>query len=162
MKRTVIPQILSNFKNICNSKGWVTSENDDWIRIESEYHNFLWTRSIHLSSFKIITSRRKCVIHKELSYDVVEASYLAWLFSESPSKKLIKTVLKNPEFYRRTAIYNLSPMIKGERQVFKLNNTKSPVFKTFENFLTQNVGIDLNPIVPRKMVSGEHVVAKPA
>jgi hypothetical protein len=41
----VIPRIyelICSFKEECHSRGWKASENEDWIRINNEFHNFLW------------------------------------------------------------------------------------------------------------------------
>ncbi len=131
-----IPEILEAFKDLCvQLRGWKTSEKDDWIETKDGYHIFLWTREIHPSSFRSIASNRKCVIREGLSYRVVEASYTAWLFSETPSENLAKEISENPGFSKRVALYNLSPLLDGKNLSFRLNCTDSDVFEEFENFL---------------------------
>jgi len=141
-------EILRKFKNICSFHGWRTSESEDWIKIGDEYHSFLWARDVHPSSFKRIVSNRKCVVREGLSYQVVEASYTAWLFSETPSESLVKTVFEDPGYSERIALYDLSPLLKGKSMCVKLNNTNSPVFQEFEHFLKDELKIKLKPLSP--------------
>lgn len=141
MKMSKIWQILGDFKRFCKIRGWKTSESEDWIDLNEDYHNFLWAKNVAPSSFKTIISHRKCVVQKGLVYSVVEPSHLAWLFSEIPSEDLVRTVLQNPEFSRRIAIYDFSPLAKGKNLCVKLNNTDSPVFHEFEVFLQSELKI---------------------
>ena len=160
MKTPKIREILERFKCLCRFHGWKTSEKDDWIETESGYHNFLWTRNIHPSSFKSIAVNRKCVVREGSSYRVVEASYTAWLLSEAPSETLAKTVFENSDFSKRIALYNLNPMLEGKNLGFKLNCTDSPVFREFEIFLRKELKVKLNPILNPKIDSAEQVVTK--
>lgn len=139
-------EILKKFKDLCSFHGWRTSESEDWIKIGDEYHSFLWARDVHPASFKKIVSSRKCVVHEGLSYRVVEASYTAWLFSETPSETLVKTVFENSDFFEKIALYDLSPLLKGKNTCVKLNNTDSPVFQEFEHFLKDELKVKLKPL----------------
>ncbi len=139
-------EILRKFKNICNFHGWRTSESEDWIKFGDEYHSFLWARDVHPSSFKRIVSNRKCVVREGLSYQVVEASYTAWLFSETPSESLVKTIFEDPGYSEKIALYDLSPLLNGKSMCVKLNNTNSPVFQEFEHFLKDELKIKLKPL----------------
>ena len=155
-----IPEIIEKFKDLCKLHGWKTSEKDDYIEMKNEYHNFLWARSIHPSSFKRIVANRKCVVREGLSYRVVEASCTAWLFSEAPSETLIKAISEDPDFSKRIALYNLSPILEGKNLGFKLNNTDSPVFQEFENFLEKELKVKLKPISNPEIVSEKRAVTK--
>jgi len=146
MKMPRVSEILKKFKECCKFRGWKTSETEDWIEIGDNYHNFLYTRDVHPSSFKRIVSNRKCVIQEGLSYRVVETSYTAWLLSETPSEALVKTIFENPEFSSRIAIYDLSPLLEGKNLCVKLNYTDSPVFQEFENFLKKELKVKLKPV----------------
>lgn len=156
MKMPKVWEILRKFKGNCESRGWKTSESEDWVEVGDEYHNFLWTRNIHPASFKSIASSRKCVIREGSSYRVVEASYTAWLFSESPSKVFVKTVFENPDFCKRIALYDLSPLLEGKSFCFKFNNTDSIVFQEFENFLKNELNVKIKKI-PAPQLTGEGV-----
>lgn len=160
MKTSKIQEIIKRFKDLCTFHGWKTSEKDYWIETEDGYHNFLWTRNIHPSSFKSITANRKCVVQEGSSYHVVEASYTAWLFSETPSQTLLKTVFENPGFSKTTAIYNLNPALEGEKTIFKLNHTDSPVFQEFENFLKNELKVKLEPIINPEINSEKPEITK--
>jgi hypothetical protein len=160
MKMPKIQEILKRFEDLCKFHGWKTSEKDDWIETENGYHNFLWARNIHPSSFKSIAANRKCVVREGLSYRVVEASYTAWLLSEEPSETLVKTISENPDFSKKMALYNLSPVLEGKNLGFKLNHTDSPVFQEFENFLEKELKVKLNPIHNPEIDSEETIVTK--
>jgi len=146
MKVSRVWEILKRFKGMCSFHGWRTSENEDWVRIGDEYHSFLWARDVHPSSFKRIVSNKKCVVREGLSYRIVEASYTAWLFSETPSEALVKTIFENPEFFDRIALYDLSLLSKGKSICAKLNHTNSPVFREFEHFLMNELKIKLKSL----------------
>jgi hypothetical protein len=147
MKMPKIWEILKKFKDACKLQGWKTSETEDWVEVSDKYHNFLWARGVHLSSFKSIVSNRKCVVREGLSYRVVEASYTAWLFSETPSEALVKTVFENPDYFRRVALYDLSPLLEGKNLCIKFNHTDSPVFQEFENFLKNELNVKVKAIL---------------
>jgi len=146
MKMPKIWEIMKEFKNSCKGRGWRTSEGEDWVEINGEYHNFLWTRDIHPSSFKKIVANGKCVVCEGLSYRVAQASCTAWLFSEKPSEALVKTILENPGLSGKIAIYDLSPLLAGKNLCVKLNHTGSPVFQEFENFLANEMKAKLKPL----------------
>lgn len=159
MKMPKVWEILKKFKGECERQGWKTSESEDWVGVSGKYHNFLWARDIHPSSFKSIISSRKCVIREGSSYRVVEASYTAWLFSESPSEVFVKAIFENPDFYKRIALYDLSPLLEGESLCLKFNHTDSPVFKEFENFLKNELNVKVKRI-PDPQLTGEGVTVE--
>jgi hypothetical protein len=146
MKMPRVWEILKKFKDVCRVRGWKTSESEDWVEIDDKYNSFLWARDIHPSSFERIASNRKCVIQEALSYRVVDASYTAWLFSETPSDTLVKTVFENPDFSERIALYDLSPLLEGKNLCAKLNHTDSPVFQEFERFLRNELKVKLKSL----------------
>jgi hypothetical protein len=148
MNMSRIWEVLTNFKRFCRLQGWRSSENEDWVELNDDYHNFLSTRNVSPTSFKAIIANRKCVVHEGLLYTVVEPSHVAWLFSEPPSEEVLNTVLKNPDFSRRIAIFDLSPMLKGKNTCCKLNKTDSPVFHEFETFLQSELKIKVEPFQP--------------
>jgi len=139
-------ELLRRFKDECRSRGWNASENEDWINLDQQYHNFLWARAIHPSTFKKIATSRKCAVHKGVSYQVVDVSYTAWLFPETPPEELLHAVAENPELSKRTAIYDLSWAYSGKPVCLKLNETDSPVFREFESFLEKKWGVELKPV----------------
>ncbi|MDH5374681.1 MAG: hypothetical protein OEW95_02575 [Candidatus Bathyarchaeota archaeon] len=160
MKMPKIWEILERFKDLCRSHGWKSSEKDDWIEIRNEYHNFLWTRNINPSSFRRIAANRKCVVQEGLSYRVVEASYTACLLSETPPKTLVNAIFENPDFSKRIALYNLSPVLEGKNLGFKLNYTGSPVFEEFEKFLRKELKVELKPILNPEIDSEKHTITR--
>lgn len=148
MKMAKVWEILREFKDSSKLRGWRTSESEDWIETGGNYHNFLWAKGVHLSSFKKIVSNGKCVVRNGLTYRVVKTNYTAWLFSETPSENLIKTTIENPDFSSRIALYDLSPMLEGKNLCAKLNNTESSVFQEFESFLENELKVRFKPLSP--------------
>lgn len=143
-----IYQLVKCFKEECQLKGWETSEHEDWVKLECEYHNFLWIQSIHASTFEKVTKSRKCAINKGSLYLVVDVSYTAWLFPETPSESLMQLIEDNPNLSRMTAIYDLSSFYEGNPICKKLNKTDSRVFREFEMFLKNNLGVKFQPFTP--------------
>lgn len=143
MKTSKAWDILRKFKDACRFRGWKTSETEDWVEISNEYHTFLLARKIHPSSFKNIAANRKCVVREGSSYRVVEASYTAWLFSETPPDEVANVIFCNPDFSKRIALYDLSPICEGKDFCLKLNHTESLVFNEFEKFLKKELKIKI-------------------
>jgi hypothetical protein len=141
MKVSQIWQILDCFKNLCCNRGWKTSQTEDWIETNMQYHNFLWVREIHPESFKRIVSSRKCVVHDGLAYRVVPAAYTAWLFPATIPDSLIKIVRENPDYFKRIALYDLSQLTEGTNLCVRLNSTDSCVFREFEDFLKNQLKV---------------------
>jgi hypothetical protein len=148
MKMPRIWEILVKFKETCRFRGWRISENEDWVEADNHYHNFLLTRDIHSSSFQKIVKNGKCIVREGLSYRVVDASYTAWLFSEAPSKSIVKAVIENPDLAERIALYDMNPLFEGKNLCLRLNNTDSHVFKEFERFLKKEFKVKLSPFSP--------------
>lgn len=153
-------EIVEKFKNLCKFRGWKTSETEDWVEANDKYHNFLWIRDIHPASFKNVISNRRCVVREGLSYHVVEASYTAWLFSETPSEALVKMIFENSTFSKRIAIYDLAPLLEGKHICERLNNTDSPVFQEFESFLRNELKAKLKPLSNVEITSEDYSFAE--
>lgn len=136
-------ELIKSFKCQCHERGWKTCENEDWIQVGNEYHNFLWTQTVHPSTFEKIALNNKCAIRKGPEYQVVDVSYTAWLFSQSPSEGLLEKFEEYPEIREQTAIYDLSGVYTTNPVCSKLNDTQSTVFKEFEMFLENKWGVNL-------------------
>lgn len=137
-------ELIRCFKAECESLGWKTSEHEDWIYADSKYHNFLWTRSIHPSTFRKLAKSSKCAIREGVSYRVVDTAYTAWLFSESPPEELVKAVANDPDLAKTTAVYHLEATNPEKPTCLRLNLTKSKVFKEFESFLQKKWNIEFS------------------
>jgi hypothetical protein len=130
--------LIDKFKERCRLRGWKICENEDLVKTDDgEYHSFLWRQTIHPSTFEKIVSNHKCAIRRGISYEVVDISYIAWLFQEKPPEFLIQRVRENPEMSKKTAIFDLSCAYTDEAPCRKLNETESNVFKEFEKFLVE-------------------------
>jgi len=137
--------ILENFQKICHSRGWKTSQ-ENIVKVKTEYHNLIGTRTAHPSTFKRITSNKKVAIPDGRSYRVVGSDYTAWVFEQKPSKQLVETLAIEPELAKKTAIYDLSKFYCGKPLCMRLNKTRSPVFKEFEKFLKKSYRIKMKPL----------------
>jgi len=139
--------LIDRFKERCRLSGWETCETEDWVRTDDgKYHNFLWTQTIHPSTFERIVSNHKCGIRRGMSYTVVDIAYIAWLFPERPPEFLISQVKQNPELKKKTAIFDLSSVYSGEKVCRKINKTESIVFKEFEQFLEEEWDLEFKPV----------------
>jgi len=142
-------ELLDRFKDQCQLRGWKTSEHEDWVKTgDNEYHNFLWIQTVHPSTFEKIATNHKCAIRKGVSYQVVDVSYTAWLFPQTPPEELIQMIMRNRELSRKTAIYDLSWAYEGKPVCFKLNETGSRVFREFERFLEEKLGVKVKSVYP--------------
>jgi hypothetical protein len=138
--------LIDSFKERCRLNGWETCETEDWVRTDDgKYHNFLWTQTIHPSTFKRIVSNHKCGIRRGISYEVVDVAYTGWLFPERPPEFLILLVKENPELKKKTAVFDLSCVYSGENVCRKINETESIVFKEFEQFLEEEWDLEFKP-----------------
>ena len=138
-------EIVKRFKRRCQSKGWQVIEGEDVIERNREFHNILWTRKIHPSTFKRVAEEKTATIQEGVSYRPIDVSYKAWICTTPLSDSLKKTIVKNPKLMNRNAVYDLSKFY-GERTAQKLNNTVSEVFQEFESFLEDEFQLEVKPI----------------
>lgn len=141
-----LSELVYDFKRECESRGWEASQHEDWIKVGDEYHNFLWTRTVHPTTFKKIAEEHRCAILQGISYRVVDVNYTAWLFSETLPEELMQMMEENPALFRKTAIYDLSCMHAEKSACLKLNKTDSQVFQEFESFLEKTWGIKFKSV----------------
>lgn len=152
----VVPRVwelIRFFKDECRTQGYSASEHEDWVHIDGQYHNFLWTRTIYPSTFTKIAKASKCAIKEGISYRVVDVTFTAWLFSESPPEGLLRTVMDDQNLARKIAVYDLSGLHFSKPICVKLNQTQSKVFKEFEDFLRKKWGIEFKS--PKDVVTAE-------
>jgi hypothetical protein len=139
--------LIDSFKERCLLSGWETCETEDWVKTDDgKYHNFLWTQTIHPSTFERIVSNHKCGIRRGVSYEVVDVAYTCWLFPERPPELLISQVKENPELKKKTALFDLSCVYTGEKICRKINETESCVFKEFEQFLEEEWNLEFKSV----------------
>jgi len=138
-------EIVAHFKRRCQLKGWRVLEREDVIKSNEEFHNILWTRKIHPSTFKSVAADKTTTIQEGVSYRPIDVSYNAWICAMPLPDSLKQIIAKNPEFLNRNAVYDLSKIsTKGTAE--KLNKTSSKVFQEFESFLKDKFQFELNPI----------------
>jgi len=112
------------------------------VKVDDEYHNFIGTRAIHLSTFKRVASNKKLAVPEGESYGVIDVSYTAWVFQQQPSEQLVETLTVDSELSKKTAIYDLSEVYHGKPLCLKLNETGSVAFYEFEKFLKETYGVE--------------------
>jgi hypothetical protein len=134
-------ELLSSFKEWCKREGWRSDEEEDWIRLGHEFHDFVWVKNLRPSTFQRVMQNPRCTIHDGLSYRVVNASYVAWLFQESPSDSIVQALMNDQRLCAIAALYDFSQVSQEDPTCLKLNATKSQVFDEFEHFLSGNWGI---------------------
>jgi len=152
----VVPRVwelIRCFKDECQSAGWKTSEHEDWVYLDNQYHNFLWIRTINPTTFKKIAKASKCAVREGVSYRVVDVDYTAWLLSESPPEELMQTVMNDQNLAKNTAIYDMSGLHASKPTCLRLNSTGSRVFKKFEDFLRKKWGVEFKS--PKDIVTAE-------
>jgi len=138
-------EILRSFKCDCETLGWNVSENEDWVKAEGLYHNFLWIRTIRPAALKQIALKHRCAIRRRASYDIVDVAYIALLLHETPSEELLQ-IVQDPELAERVALYDLSSIYSDEPTCLRLNQTDSRVFMEFEKFLERKWKIKFKQI----------------
>lgn len=139
--------LIESFKERCRLSGWETCETEDWVRTEyDKYHNFLWTQTIRPSTFERIATNHKCGIRRGNSYEVVNISYMCWLFQGKPPEFLISMIKENPKLANKTAVFDFSCVYTGKRVCRKLNKTDSIVFYAFERFLEEEWNLEFKPL----------------
>ena len=140
-------ELLDRFKDLCKLKGWKISEHEDWVKTnDDKYHIFLWIPTVNLSTFTKITTKSKCAIRQGLSYNVVNFSYSAWLFSKSPPESLVQQIIKNPKLLSKTAVFDFSRSSSDEPLCLKLNETASTVLVDFERFVEDDLEMSIKPV----------------
>jgi hypothetical protein len=144
-------ELLKRFKELCRLKGWKTSDYEDIVKKDDEYHDFIGARTIHPSTFRRIASSRKRAFPEGLSYRVVDVAYVAWVFQQPPSEQLVEALVMDSELSGKVALYDLSGLYQGKSFCLKVNETGSPVFDEFERFLKEVYGVETRPLYePRR------------
>lgn len=133
-------EIINCFKNRCQLKGLETLENSNIVKSEGKYHNFIWIRELHPPTFERVAKHEEYAISDGVSFRIIKVSYTAWICMETSCKSLMQIMAQNPEILRKNAVYDLS-RVKVNGICSKLNKTKSDVFRDFELFLTNQLGI---------------------
>jgi hypothetical protein len=139
-------EMLRSFKHNCENLGWSVSENEDWVKADGLYHNFLWIRTVRPAAVKEIALKHKCAIRKRTSYEIVDVAYIAWLLYETPSEELLQAFVDDSELSKRVALYDLSAVYSDEPTCLRLNQTDSRVFMEFEKFLERKWKIKFKQI----------------
>jgi len=146
--------LIEGFKIHCDRKGWKLCGNEDIVDTGREYHYFVWTRHIYPSTFKKVVMNPYFPVREGTSYKMVNVSFIAWISPVSISEKVLEIFLETPGLSRKAAIYDTSPLYKGEPMCLRMNETNSIVFQEFERFLTEKYRITFKSLSkPRTAIS---------
>jgi hypothetical protein len=117
------------------------------VEADGEYHKFFWIRGLHVSTFHAITAHPRCTLHLRGTQQTVTPKFLAWVLPVTPPTMLWLHLLKDaPTLARTVALYDLSPVYAGDLAGVKLNETPSPVFRVFEQYLRERYHIWLTAL----------------
>jgi len=130
-------EIVEKFKLRCLKRHWKTCEYEDLVNAEGKYNYLIWTRRIRLDTFKKVSANPHQFIKEGNSYKKVNVSYSAWISQETVSEDVLENLLKNPSLLSKVAVYDISPIYKGQPTCLKINETESLVFHEFERFLKE-------------------------
>jgi len=144
--------IVEKFKRRCKNKGWEICEYEDLVNAGGEYHHLIWTRHVYPSTFKRVAMNPYQSVREGDSYKRVNIAYLAWISQESVSEGTLEILLKNQSLLRKIALYDISPIYKGQPTCLKVNETESPVFQEFERFL-KRYRISFRPMYKEALVA---------
>lgn len=147
----LVPQIwdlLSAFSEHCQSKTWNYYNNGTVIEADDKYHRFIWTRGLHLHTFKNLIQNPLCTVCVDKTYKFTQPAYTAWILAESPIADLWLYLIHDaPELLSNVAIYDLSRVYSdGSSICLKINETRSPIFHEFETFLTTKYNISCHQL----------------
>ena len=127
--------LVERFTTRCRERGWITGEFSDFIKHGGKYYCFVWIKSSHKERIPEILTDNRSSIFEEGDYGVKRLNYKALIFQDPPPPSLVSTVARNSELSERVAIYDLSPLYRGEDVCRCLNRTRTPVYQEFEDFL---------------------------
>lgn len=139
-------EFIERFKLKCHKKGWEVFENEDLVDVDGECHRFIWVRHVSPNTFKKVVTNPSVLVKKGASFRTVNVSYVAWISPESIAERILDSLLDAPGLLRKVAVYDVSPVYRGEPVCLKINNTESIVFQEFERFLDKEHMIRVEPI----------------
>jgi len=139
-------ELIETFKAQCSRKGWKVPENEDVVDVRGECHHLIWTQHIYPNTFGKVAKKSCVAIREGISYRMVNVSYTAWISPEAIAEKIPHVLLEDPDLSSKVAVYDVSPVYKGELVCLKMNRTGSIVFKEFEKFLAEEYSICFKPI----------------
>lgn len=136
---TKVWKLVNRFKTVCQQRGYNTSKHEDWIQTgDGEYHNFRWIQTVHPSTFEKICLKNKIAIRLAFSYQVIDVSYIAWLFLQTVPEIIFHQIDNTPQCSKKNAIYDLTKTFTRKPIASKFNETDSQIFKEFEEFLQKS------------------------
>jgi hypothetical protein len=142
-----LSEFLRLFKTECQTKDWQASETEEWVKADDGYHALFCTRpSTNIYSLMKIAEHSKCPVIEGGAYRVIDAAYTAWLLPEPSGlmqKELVQAIAKNLQLAKKTALYFFHKANGEALECLTVNGTDSKVFRQFEEFLKDKLGMKL-------------------
>jgi len=145
--------IFDEFEVVCRLKGWENFEHEDLVKADGKYHYLILTHEIRPKTFKKVVLNPHQGIREKESYKIVDVSYIAWISERRIPEEVLSFLAENPFLLSRVALYDVSPLHEGKKECLRINETDSPVFLEFENFLS-SYGIEVKPLKRRISIKG--------
>jgi len=140
--------LVEGFFQHCREMGWITGEFLDFVKHEDKYYCFVWVKSSYQGRIPEILMDDRSSILEEGGYGVRRLHFKALIFQEPPPSSVVSAVAGNSELSDRVAIYDLSPLYKGEEVCKCLNETGTLVYQEFEDFLRKRYCATLVSLEP--------------
>jgi hypothetical protein len=140
--------LLYTFREHHQSKAWKYYNNGTVVETNDEYHRFIWTRQLHIHTFRNLIHNPSCTICIHKTYMYTHPTYTAWILTEPPRADVWLYLIQDaPELLPHVAIYDLSQIYsEGSTSCLTINKTQSAVFNAFEQFLATNHNISCHQL----------------
>ena len=101
--------LFSTFSEHHQSKAWKYYNNGTVVEANNEYHRFIWTRRLHLHTFKKLIQNPSCTVCIDKTCKHTHSTYTAWILAEPPRADVWLYLIQDaPELLPHVAIYDLS------------------------------------------------------
>lgn len=147
VEQTTTPlRLIESFSEHCREIGWICGEFSDFVKYENKYYCFVWIRSSYQRNILEILTDSRCSILENGEYCVRKYDYKALIFPEPPPSSLIRALVRNLELAKRFAIYDISSLNNRKSIVKRFNETETPVYQAFEDFLQRTYRVTFVPL----------------
>lgn len=141
--------IINHFNKYAKTQGWNTYNDGELIERNGEFHRFVWVNKLHFGTFRNMVNNNPSIVVGDQSLSkMITPSYVAWITLDPPSHIWLYLIKEDPYLLPRIALYDLHQAHTGQKECLKINETKSIVFKAFEQFLGEQYGIKPITLIP--------------
>lgn len=140
--------LVELFFEHCREMGWITGEFLDFVKHDDKYYCFVWVKSSYQERIPEILMDNRSSILEEGGYGIRRLNYRALIFQDPPPPSLVSTVAGNSRLSERVAVYDLSPLYRGDEVCRCLNGTGTLVYHEFEDFLRRRYSVTFVSLEP--------------